>query len=205
MFCENYDKLGSNLEGRGFTVHSAASGEEAKKLVLELIGDRASVGCGGSMSISSLGLPDALRAQGNPVYFHWDVKPEERAEIFEKAKEADWYLCSTNAITMNAKLINIDGNSNRVAAMFGGPKKVVLVVGKNKLAADLESGMARVKAVACSKNAQRFGLDTPCAITGKCVDCHHAQRICSVTTIIEQKPRLLDELHIVLVDEELGY
>ena len=117
----------------------------------------------------------------------------------------DWYLCSTNAITMNAKLINIDGNGNRVAAMFGGPKKVVLVVGKNKLAADLESGMARVKAVACSKNAQRFGLDTPCAITGKCVDCHHAQRICSVTTIIEQKPRLLDELHIVLVDEELGY
>ena len=153
MFCENYDKLVSNLEGRGFTVHSAASGEEAKKLVLELIGDRASVGCGGSMTISSLGLPDALRAQGNPVYFHWDVKPEERAEIFEKAKEADWYLCSTNAITMNAKLINIDGNGNRVAAMFGGPKKVVLVVGKNKLAADLESGMARVKAVACSKNA----------------------------------------------------
>lgn len=127
MFCENYDKLVSNLEGRGFTVHSAASGEEAKKLVLELIGDRASVGCGGSMTISSLGLPDALRAQGNPVYFHWDVKPEERAEIFEKAKEADWYLCSTNAITMNAKLINIDGNGNRVAAMFGGPKKVVLV------------------------------------------------------------------------------
>ena len=156
-------------------------------------------------TISSLGLPDALRAQGNPVYFHWDVKPEERAEIFEKAKAADWYLCSTNAITMNAKLINIDGNGNRVAAMFGGPKKVVLVVGKNKLAANLESGMARVKAVACSKNAQRFGLDTPCAITGKCVDCHHAQRICSVTTIIEQRPRLLDELHIVLVDEELGY
>ena len=178
MFCENYDKLVSNLEGRGFTVHSAAGGEEAKKLVLDLIGDRASVGCG---------------------------KPEERAEIFEKAKAADWYLCSTNAITMNAKLINIDGNGNRVAAMFGGPKKVVLVVGKNKLAANLESGMARVKAVACSKNAQRFGLDTPCAITGKCVDCHHAQRICSVTTIIEQRPRLLDELHIVLVDEELGY
>ncbi len=75
------------------------------------------------MTISSLGLPDALRAQGNPVYFHWDVKPEERAEIFEKAKAADWYLCSTNAITMNAKLINIDGNGNRVAAMFGGPKK----------------------------------------------------------------------------------
>ena len=92
MFCENYDKLVSNLEGRGFTVHSAAGGEEAKKLVLDLIGDRASVGCGGSMTISSLGLPDALRAQGNPVYFHWDVKPEERAEIFEKAKAADWYL-----------------------------------------------------------------------------------------------------------------
>ena len=81
----------------------------------------------------------------------------------------------------------------------------MLVVGKNKLAANLESGMARVKAVACSKNAQVFGLDTPCAITGKCVDCHHAQRICSVTTIIEQRPRLLDEPHIVLVDEELGY
>lgn len=204
MFCENYDKLVSNLEGRGFTVHTAADGAEAKSIALELIGG-CSVGCGGSMTITALGIPAALRENGNSVYFHWDEKPEDRPDTFKKAAAADWYLCSTNALTMNAKLINIDGNGNRVAAMIGGPKKVLLVIGKNKLAADLESGLARVKSVACVKNAQRFGLNTPCTVTGKCADCHNPQRICSVTTIIEQKPKLLDEMHLILVDEELGY
>lgn len=204
MFCENYDKFVSNLEGRGFTVHSARTGAEAKKTALELIGT-ASVGCGGSKTITEIGLPAALRENGNAVYFHWDEKPEDRPETFRKAAAADWYLCSSNAVTMNAKLINIDGNGNRVAAMFAGPKKVLLIIGKNKFAADLESGMERVKAVACVKNAQRFGLHTPCAVTGKCVDCHDPGRICSVTTIIEKKPGLLDEMHLILVDEELGY
>lgn len=167
MFCENYDKLVSNLgRAAGFTVHSAAAAK-SEKLVLELIGDRASVGCGGSMTISSLGFPTLCARRATPSISTGTSSLRSARRSSEKAKAADWYLCSTNAITMNAKLINIDGNGNRVAAMFGGPKKVVLVVGKNKLAANLESGMARVKAVACSKNAQRFGLDTPCAITGQ--------------------------------------
>lgn len=204
VFCENYEKLVSNLEDRGFTVHSAANGAEAKEIALSLIGG-GSVGCGGSMTVNGLGIPAALREKGNAVYFHWDEKPEDRPETFKKAAAADWYLCSTNAITMNAKLINIDGNGNRVAAMFAGPRKVMLVIGKNKLAKDLESGMERVKTVACVKNAQRFGLQTPCAVTGNCADCHDPRRICAVTTIIEKKPGLLDELHLILVDEELGY
>lgn len=204
MFCENYDKLVSNLEGRGFTVHSAAGGEEAKKLVLDLIGDRASVGCGGSMTISSLGLPDALRAQGNPVYFHWDVKPEERAEIFEKAKAADWYLCSTNAITMNAKLINIDGNGNRVAATLFGHKKVFIISGTNKICPDFDSALHRARNVAAVLNAKRFDIKTPCKLDGKCHDCRSPQRICKALTVL-WGPMGGMETEVVLIGEELGY
>lgn len=204
MFCENYDRFVNELESRGFTVHSAQTGEEAKEIVLKLIG-AAFVGCGGSMTVSSLDLPAALRQQGSQVYFHWEVDPEDRPAIFSKASAADWYLCSANAITADAKILNIDGNGNRVSAMFNGPSKVVLVVGKNKYAENVSEGYRRIKEVACVKNAQRFGLQTPCALTGKCVDCKSPQRLCNITTMIEAKPKFVQEMHIVLVDENLGY
>ena len=202
---EMLEKTAAALERRHFKAAVFKTAQEAASFILSDMPDGASVAFGGSFTCQQMGLAQLLRENGHEVLWHWEVAPAERPALLHQAMNAQVYICSANALTQDGLLVQIDGNGNRVAAMFGGPKKVVLVVGKNKLAADLESGMARVKAVACSKNAQRFGLDTPCAITGKCVDCHHAQRICSVTTIIEQKPRLLDELHIVLVDEELGY
>ena len=197
----DFTTVKKNLESKRFRVSAFATAEEAADYLDRSI-DGVSVGIGGSVTAEQMGLYEKLSGH-NRVFWHW--RPESAEDPRREAMTADMYITSVNGIAETGELINIDGNGNRVAAMFGGPKKVVLVVGKNKLADNLESGMARVKAVACSKNAQRFGLDTPCAITGKCVDCHHAQRICSVTTIIEQRPRLLDELHIVLVDEELGY
>ncbi len=204
MFCENYEALVSALEGRGFLVHSAERGEQAKEIVLDLV-KSGSVGCGGSMTVNGLGIPAALRERGNPVYFHWDEKPEDRPETFKKAAAADWYLCSVNALTRDAKLLNTDGNGNRVAALFNGPKKVALVVGKNKLVDDLAAGYERIKTVACVQNARRFQLSTPCALTGKCTDCHSPDRLCKVTVLIEAKPKFVDEMHIILVDEALGY
>lgn len=204
MFCENYDQFVSLLQKRNYTVHSAGSASEAKEIALSLIGS-SSVGCGGSITVHSMGLPDALRAQGCSVYFHWEVPPKERPAIFEKADAADWYLCSSNAITRSGKLINIDGNGNRVADMFFGPKKVLLIIGKNKFAETIDEGIDHIKTVACPANGKRLSRATPCAMAGRCTDCFSPDRMCNVTTIIEAKPGLIDELHLLLVDEELGY
>ena len=98
MFCENYDQFVSELEKRNYTVHSAKDAAEAKAIALSLVGS-SSVGCGGSVTVHSMGLPDAMREQGCAVYFHWEHEPQDRPAIFEKAAKADWYICSTNGIT----------------------------------------------------------------------------------------------------------
>lgn len=204
MFCENYDQFVSELEKRNYIVHSANDAAEAKAIALSLMGN-SSVGCGGSITVHSMGLPDALREQGSSVYFHWEHAPADRPAIFEKAAAADWYLCSTNAITRKGKLINIDGNCNRVACMFFGPKKVLLIIGKNKFTETVDEGIERIKTVACPANGKRLNRSTPCAAAGRCTDCYSPDRMCNVTTIIEAKPGLIDELHLLLVDEELGF
>ena len=204
MFCENYDQFVSELEKRNYTVHSAKDTAEAKAIALSLVGN-ASVGCGGSVTVQSMGLPDAMREQGCSVYFHWEHEPKDRPAIFEKAAKADWYICSTNGITRKGKLVNIDGNGNRVASMFFGPKRVMLIIGKNKFSETVDESIDRIKAVTCPANAKRLSRVTPCAASGRCVDCYADHRMCNVTTIIEAKPGLIDELHLILVDEELGY
>lgn len=204
MFCENYDQFVSELEKRNYTVHSAKDAAEAKAIALSLIGS-CSVGCGGSMTVHSMGLPDTLREQGCSVYFHWEHNLQDRPGIFEKAASADWYLCSTNGITRSGKLINIDGNGNRVAGMFFGPKKVLLIIGKNKFSETIDESMERIKTVACPANGRRLNRAIPCAINGRCADCYSPERMCAVTTIIEAKPGMVDELHLLLVDEELGF
>lgn len=205
MFCSDYDSFFEELKKRHYTPHSAKNAEEAKAIALELVGSGSSVGCGGSVTVNSMELPAALREKGNEVFFHWDVAPEERPSVFPKAAKADWYLCSANAITRKGKIVNIDGNGNRVSGTFFGPKKTIMIIGKNKFAEDLDSAMERVKKFACAKNAQRFGFKTPCAVTGQCTDCYSPQRICKITTIIECLPGMVEEMHLILVDEELGY
>ena len=204
MFCENFERFVKELTWRGYIVHAAADSAAAKEIALSLIGDE-SVGCGGSVTIDMLGLREALRNQGNAVYYHGSAPKEKREEIFAGAMQANWYLCSTNAITLDAKLVNIDGNGNRVAGMFAGPKKVLLVIGKNKLTADLDSAIARVKNCAAPANAKRLRVSTPCVVTNKCENCYSSQRICKVMTVIDCPPGLLREMHLILVDEELGY
>lgn len=205
MFCSDYDSFFEELEKRHYTPHTAKNADEAKQIALELIGSGNSVGCGGSVTVNGMGLPAALRENGNEVYFHWDVEPAERPSVFPKAAASDWYLCSANAITRKGKIVNIDGNGNRVSGTFFGPKKVILIIGKNKFAEDLDGAMERVKKFACAQNARRFGFKTPCAVAGECTDCYSPQRICKITTIIECLPGMVQEMHLILVDEELGY
>lgn len=205
MFSRDDEAFARKLERRGFTVHFAANADEAKQTGMALIGN-GSVGFGGSVSVQELGLYDALRMQGNELYSHTYAPAGEKDAVRRKANGAKWYVASTNAITEEGVLLNIDGSGNRVASMAMGPENVLLFIGKNKLAANLEAGLERIKSVACPQNARRLHLDTlPCGKTGKCGDCASKERMCRVTLITEYAPRLFKSYHLVLVEQELGW
>lgn len=205
MFCTDLDALITNLKRRGFTVHTAANGAEAKSIALELIEKEKTVGFGGSVTVSNeLELYNALNERGNTCYAHWFAADKDEAR--KQAAKVDWYLASSNAILRDGRLVNIDGTCNRVTSMLIGPERVMLFIGKNKLANDLEDGIARIKHESCPKNARRLKLDElPCGITGECADCSSEQRMCRVTTILEFVPRAIKEYHLVLIDEVMGW
>lgn len=192
------------LVRKGFTVHHAATLAEAKNIVLKLIPEGASVGFGGSVTIREMELYGALQAAGHAVHWHW-MNDEPKPGVFVNAANADVYLASSNAVTEDGCLINIDGTGNRGGAMIAGPKQVILVVGANKLVrGSVAQGIARIKTVACPQNARRLGLDTPCAREGRCDAANCTRSICSVTSVIE-RPVGGHKITIVLVDEEAGY
>ena len=170
-----------------------------------LIPEGASVGWGGSMSLDEIGLRDAL-INGNYQVFNRDTcsTPEEKREVELMIFGCDYFLCSSNAITEDGILVNIDGNSNRVAAIAYGPKKVIMVVGMNKVAKDFDAALSRARNIAAPINAQRFPIDTPCKHNGSCVNCKSADTICC-EFLVTRYSRHADRFHIILVNEELGY
>ncbi|SCY01299.1 lactate utilization protein [Alkaliphilus peptidifermentans] len=194
----------SNLQKRKIPAKYFEKAEDAKKAILEEIKKEEVVGIGGSMTIHDMKLHEDLIKAGNPVHWHWLVEPSERNGVRQKAATADVYLTSTNALTEDGELINIDGVGNRVSGMFYGPKRVIVICGINKICSDIISGIDRIKNSACPPNAKRLGLKTPCAETGICNDCLSQDRMCNITTIINHKPMTVD-LKVYIVGEELGY
>lgn len=179
--------------------------KEAVDYLLSAIPGDASIGVGGSMTIKEIGIIDKLKERGNEVSFHWLAENfEEGNKIRKKALQADFYLSSTNALTIDGKLVNIDGIGNRVAGMFYGPQRVFIVCGVNKIAENVDKALERIKSIAVSKNCRRLNYDTPCAKTGRCMNCKSPQRACSITTIIDWKPMLTD-IEVVIINEELGF
>ncbi len=190
------------LESRNMTGYYAKSKEEALKLALDLIPEGSKVTKGGSMSVLEIGLADALKA-GNYDYCDRDAATDKRAaELF--AYEADVFLGSVNAMSSDGVLVNIDGNSNRVSAYAYGPKKLVLIVGMNKVCGDADEAMKRARSMAATTNVQRFGLKTPCASTGACIDCKSPDTICC-QFLITRFSRHKDRIHVILVDDTLGF
>lgn len=192
------------LEKHGFTVHAFASGGEMRDFVLAAIPAGASVGCGGSVTVRSLGLYDALREKGCAVYDHAaGDTPQARDELMKNAHGADCYLTGTNAVTAGGRLYNVDGNGNRVAAMIYGPRIVYILVGENKFVETDEDAVERVRAEAGPKNAARLHKKTPCAATGRCMDCASPDRICNVAVWLDrvQKGRTI---HVCVCPETLG-
>lgn len=196
------EQIKSVLETKGYTVQLFQSTQEAKAYILSSIAPEQSVGIGGSVSVQQLELDKALAEKGCPVYWHWTAEDKEGAQI--AAATADVYLCSANAVTQKGQIINIDGHGNRVAATIHGPGKVIFLIGKNKIAENYDAAMERIHTVACPGNARRLGLNTPCAVTGKCSDCSSPQRMCNATVVLERATSG-HPMEVVLVNEDLGY
>ena len=175
---KDFSKLTKNLEHFGYTVRAFSTAEEANLYLTEAIQNR-SVGFGGSKTLEAMGLLDLLSAR-NDVYWHWYPRENfSNAETLEEARDAEVYISSVNAIAETGEIINIDGTGNRVAAISHGHEKVYLIVGENKITPTFEEALYRARNVAAPLNAQRLGVDTPCAINGdKCYDCDRPHRIC---------------------------
>lgn len=196
------EKIIKGLASRNMTGYYAKTKEEALQKALELIPEGSSVTKGGSMSVLEIGLVEALK-NGNYNYCDRDTATNKReAELF--AYDADIYLSSCNAITEDGVLVNIDGNSNRVSALAYGPRKVILIVGMNKVCSDVDSALKRARNEAAPINTQRFNLSTPCVKTGACMDCKSPNTICC-QFLITRCSRHDDRIHVILVNDDLGF
>ena len=189
------------LQSRNMTGYYAEDREAALKQALKLIEENSTISMGGCMSAHEIGLVQALQ-EGN--YQYLDRSKMEPREGLLAAYDSDVFLSSANAMTSDGILVNIDGNSNRVSCIAQGPKKVIFIVGMNKVCDDLDSAMKRARNVAAPINAQRFEVKTPCKETGKCFDCKSPDTICC-QFLITRYPRHTGRIHVILVNDNLGF
>lgn len=180
--------------------------EELLNKVKELLKEDSTVAVGGSMTLQETGVMDLLRS-GKYNFLDRNkegLSAKDIEEIYRKSFFADTYLTSTNALTENGELYNIDGRGNRVAAMIYGPNQVIVVVGTNKIVKDIEEAKERVKNYASPINAKRLNKNTPCATLGYCVDCESDDRICNDYVIIRRQGNK-ERIKVIIVDGEYGY
>ena len=196
------EKVIKGLQSRNMSGYYAKDKEEALKIALGLIEEGSSVTMGGGMSVHEIGLVEALK-KGNYSFIDRDTYEDKRAAML-LAYDADVFLSSANAMTEDGILVNIDGNSNRVSAIAQGPKKVIFIVGMNKIANDVDSAMKRARNVAAPINAQRFNINTPCKLTGACMDCKSMDTICC-QFLITRFSKHAGRIHVVLVNDNLGF
>lgn len=189
------------LQSRNMSGYYAKNKEEALKTAWELIPKGSSISMGGCMSAQEIGLVSALKESD---YHFIDRSKMEPREALLAAYDADIFLASANAMTDDGILVNIDGNSNRVSCIAQGPKKVIFIVSMNKICSDLDSAMKRARNIAAPANAQRFDIKTPCKLTGRCSDCKSPDTICC-QFLITRYSRHTDRIHVILVNESLGF
>ena len=211
---ETVQKVINALRKNRMLADYVSTKEEVVPLVKSLIQKGSAIATGGSRTLDETGVTDLLRSgdyifydRNNPV-----LSPDEKAEMTAKGATADVYLCSSNAITEQGVLYNVDGFSNRVAAIANGPKKVIMVVGINKIVPDLDAAIRRVKTIAAPLNTKRLNCDTYCLKTGVCMGadggmtdgCHSPARICC-SYLISAQQRVENRIHVILVGENLGF
>lgn len=193
------------MEKRNMEAYYCNTKENALKKAMEIIATGSIVSWGGSQTISQIGLIDELK-RGNYNLLDRDLAktPEQANDIYRKAFYADYYLTSSNAITIDGKLINMDGNGNRVAAIMYGPKNVIVILGMNKIESDESQAIKRVRSIAAPINAIRLNKNTPCVSTGNCHDCKEDDCICC-NLVITRMSKIKNRIKVIIVGEELGY
>ncbi len=201
--CEKaVEALGQN----GFIASYCPTPAAAREYLLSHGAAASSVGFGGSRTIVDLGVEELFAGQGKEILNHGvpGLEPDRKMEVMRRQLTCDLFLTSANAVTLSGWLVNIDGNGNRVAALTFGPRKTIVVAGRNKLVdGDLAAAIHRVKNVAAPPNAKRLNCNTPCARTGFCANCNSPERICRILHVMDRKPRVAD-LHVLIVNEEMG-
>ena len=194
-----------NLQRRHIEGFYCPSGEEAVKKVSELIADGSSVTWGGTMTVRDLGIPEHLKSRGTLEIIDRDLAEtlEERQAMYLRAFSADVYLSSANAISEDGVIVNIDGAGNRVAAITWGPKKVIFVIGLNKVTQTVEAALSRARGTASPINSARFDIKTPCKADGVCHNCNSPECICNYVHFLRNSPK--GRHTVILVGENLGY
>ena len=197
----DFEKTRKNLENRGFRAHVFATGAEAADYLAQTLHNTC-IGIGGSVTIDQLGVYERLCAD-NDVIWRWKKPtPDSR----DRGAAAETFLCSANGVSETGEIVNIDGYGNRVAPTIYGPQRVFLVVGKNKIAPDLNGAIDRARNIAAPLNARRLNRHTPCAVgEPRCHDCRSPEKICGVMTVFFMPPTSIKEFHVLLVNEDLGY
>lgn len=194
-----------NLQKRNMEGFYCKNSKEAVDLVLSIMEKGAIVAWGGSESLKEIGLFEAMENGDYELIDRLKAQtPEERREVFARTVMSDYFLMSTNAITLNGELVNIDGNGNRLAALIHGPSHVIIVAGMNKVTADIETAYKRVKTNACPPNAVRLDRNVPCGKTGVCGDCLSPDCFCN-QIVVTRRSGHPGRIKVVLVGEELGY
>jgi hypothetical protein len=193
------------LKKNGFNAVYAPTKQEAISIALNLVPQNATVGVGGSVTIRELGIVESLKMKGHLIFDHYQGTTDEEKTAACKAQlTSDVFFASSNAVSIDGKLVNIDGTGNRVASMIYGPGQVILVIGAHKITDNLQQAIERAKQIAAPLNAERLNRNTPCVASGVCHNCDSKERICKVTTIIEKKPSNTP-FTVIIVGEEIGY
>lgn len=197
--------LVKNLKKRHFDAVYCKTKEDALQQAMQWIPEGSSVGWGGALSAQQIGLMDAVKA-GNYRAFDRDLceTAEQREQVAKDCMFADVFLTGANALSMDGEMVNVDGNGNRVSAIIYGPKSVLVVAGMNKVMDTLDAAIVRARTVAAPTNQQRFLLDNPCTVTGRCADCKSESCICN-HIVITRHCRPVGRIKFIIVGEELGF
>lgn len=203
VYQKRLEKTKEALEKNRMEVYLLDNAEQVVPLVKTLIPEGATVTNGGSVTLEQTGVMELLR-QGSYRFLDREAPGADREQIYREAFSAEAYLASANAITRQGEIFQMDGNANRVAAIAYGPASVILVVGRNKIVADIESARRRNKEISAPANNIRLGNNTACAATGICVDCNSPSRICCTEMVLRQQ-RIPGRIKVILVNQDLGY
>ncbi len=193
-----------NFTKRGFNFDFFEDCSCAIEFVTSLIPKKSVIGFGGSVSVMDSGLFDALKNDDYTLLHRYTCPEVAKEDLYQKMHLADWYISSSNAVSITGELINIDGRANRVGEIINGPKNILLLCGINKLVDNITDGIDRVRNIASPQNCVKLKRKTPCAITGKCSYCNSPDTICN-TTVILHHPTIGRNVYIVLVNKNLGF